>query len=78
VVKLLTGRAVVVIAAGQTRAIPRCYRGHDHEEDEVLITSSRVFNEAKGALRNDPTRPIKRTFDEAITNIVNTGYGYGG
>jgi len=43
--------------------------GHDHEEDEALITSSRVFNEAKGALRNDPTRPIKRTFDEVIANF---------
>ena len=43
--------------------------GHDQEEDEVLITSSRVFNEAKGALRNDLTRPIKRTFDEVIANF---------
>ena len=43
--------------------------GHDHEEDEALITPSRVFNEAKGALRNDPSRPIKRAFDEVIANF---------
>ena len=37
---------------------------HDHEAEDTVITAQKIFKEATAVLRQDPTRPIKRTFNE--------------
>ena len=41
---------------------------HDHENDEHIIEHSAFLNEAKDAIRNDPTRPIKRLYDMRVAD----------
>ena len=39
---------------------------HEHEADESLLTSSKVFADIKSKIEEDPTLPIKRSFDEVL------------
>lgn len=45
---------------------------HDHEADDPTILAGQVFNETRRAVLNDPTRPIKRSFDEVLADHDNS------
>ncbi|CAB4037105.1 Hypothetical predicted protein, partial [Paramuricea clavata] len=42
---------------------------HDHEEDDTVIQKGIFLNNAKGSVRDDPTRPIKRFYDQHVSAI---------
>ncbi|CAB4031965.1 Hypothetical predicted protein [Paramuricea clavata] len=42
---------------------------HDHEEDDAVIQTRIFLNDAKGSVRDDPTRPIKRVYDRHVSAI---------
>ncbi|CAB4024197.1 Hypothetical predicted protein [Paramuricea clavata] len=42
---------------------------HDHEEDDAVIQKGIFLNDAKGSVRDDPTRPIKRVYDQHVSAI---------
>ena len=45
---------------------------HDHEADDSTIVAGQVFNEARTAVLADPSRPIKRSYDEAAAQHDNS------
>lgn len=40
---------------------------HDHEEDDAVIQKGIFLNDVKGSIKEDPTRPIKRVYDQQFT-----------
>ena len=51
---------------------------HSHETDDQFIADSTFLDEAKSALATDPTRPIKRLYDELIATAHRGAAGQGG
>ena len=51
---------------------------HSHEADDQIIAHSKFLNEAKRALSTDPTRPIKRLYDDLVANAHRSASGQGG
>jgi hypothetical protein len=39
---------------------------HDHEEDNAIIQKGIFLNDVKGSVRDDPTRPVKRVYDQHV------------
>ena len=40
---------------------------HNHPDDNDSINANEVTNQAKQIVKNDPTKPIKRVYDDAVS-----------
>lgn len=48
---------------------------HNHQQDEAVIARESIVNEIKAAIENDPTAPVKRTYDNTVSRIYRQGGG---
>ena len=51
---------------------------YDNHGPDSQVNADSVLNEATSALATDPTKPIKRLYDELVATAHRSGVGLGG